>query len=95
MCGSHLKVSWFRDVLSFSLWTQMMSPSAAANHSPQKVASVDSTVKHTTAGGSLPLGEVTLRVTRGTTGLTSHTLLHPTRLHELTLSLPIGRGIAV
>jgi len=37
----------------------MMSPSAAANHSPQKVASSDPTMKHTTAGGSLPLGEVT------------------------------------
>lgn len=83
------------DVLSVSLWTQMIT-SAAANHSPQMMVCTDSAVKHTTAGGSLPLGGGSdCVVTRGTAGLTSHTLLHPTRLRELTLSLPIGRGIAV
>lgn len=39
----------------------MTSPSAAANHSPQMMVCTDPTVKHTTAGGSLPVGEVTLR----------------------------------
>ena len=44
---------------------------------------------HTRWGLPAP-GEVAPCVARGTAGLAAHT-----RLHKLTLSLPIGRGIAV